>query len=243
MTKYVWNPFTSNLDAQLTPFIEDFEEIAADQYVPYGQLVATGFKGVKGQWSYSENKYIACVATDHWIYLPSEQFVNEKFANILEQFLEQFRDQYVPYGELASSLFKGIKGQWSYNLDYFYLCVATDTWKAIGDINYVNAENLKTKIGAGLESDGSYLADETTNYIDQATSIVVTPCACRKANRLRDEIREESQKVNCEFPVVRIGITTETSLTLSPFFNASVVCSIAQCLVEILLNFFRLLAL
>jgi hypothetical protein len=146
---------------------DDFGYLVEDQYVPYGKLVITNFKGIKGQWSYYNERYYICIATDTWIYLPTENFVNR----VIEERFNQFQDQYIPYGKLVASSFKGIKGQWSYSADYFYLCIATDTWKVIADKNYVDSEDLKTRIGAGLEDDGSYLADENTNYIAQASSL------------------------------------------------------------------------
>jgi hypothetical protein len=124
MSRYIWNPISSNLDAQLTPFIEDFKEVTTDQYIPYGQLVITGFRGVKGQWSYYDNKYLICIASDSWVTLLSELAVDEKIKNIIES----FKDQYIPYGQLVASSFSGIKGQWSYNDKRHYACIATDTW-------------------------------------------------------------------------------------------------------------------
>lgn len=38
-------------------------------------------------------------------------------------------------------------------------------------------------------------------YIEKATKVSVTPCPCRKANRLLDECVDEMQKVGCKFPV------------------------------------------
>lgn len=164
---YKFNPFTSKLDAVYSLSKEDIGELFSDQYIPYGQLVITNFKSVKGQWSYYNDRYYICIATDTWIQLPTEKIVDDKIAEIFKE----FSDQYVPYGQLASSSFKGIKGQWSYSLDYLYLCIATDTWKVIADKNYVDAEDLKTRLGAGLEDDGSYLADTDTSYIALATSL------------------------------------------------------------------------
>lgn len=167
MSRYVWNPFTSNLDSEITPVIEDFKEVTTEKFIPYGSLVINNFTGIKGQWSYYNDRYYSCIATDTWIEIPTEKLVDEKIAEIFNE----LKDQYIPYGQLVSSSFKGIKGQWSYSLDYFYLCIATDTWKIIGDKNYVDSQDLKTRLGAGLENDGSYLADENTNYITQATSL------------------------------------------------------------------------
>jgi len=160
-----YNPFTGQLDRDQN--LDDIVSLIDDQYIPFGLLQTNNFKGVKGQWSYNNKRYYKCIATDTWLITISENVVDDKIANILAS----FADQYVPYCLVPNNSATGLKGQWSYSLDYFYLCIANDTWKVIGDINYVNAEDLKTRIGAGLESDGSYLADETTNYITQATSL------------------------------------------------------------------------
>ena len=130
MTKYVWNPFTSNLDAQLTPFIEDFQEIAADQYVPYAELVSSSFSGVKGQWSYNNDKYYKCIATDTWHISPNEEFIDEKIRDLLKEFV----NQYVPSSLVPNNSATGIKGQWSFQVGhsshkgYLKICIATNTW-------------------------------------------------------------------------------------------------------------------
>lgn len=168
---FVFNPLTGQLDivrkssGGLSP--ADLGDLSQEQFVSYGSLIINNFKGIKGQWSYYDDRYFTCIATDTWTQLPTEKLVDDKFAETFKE----FSDQYVPYGQLVESSFKGVKGQWSYSLDYFYLCIAADTWKAIGDKNYVDTEDLKTRLGAGLENDGSYLADENTNYIAQATSL------------------------------------------------------------------------
>lgn len=39
------------------------------------------------------------------------------------------------------------------------------------------------------------------HYIEEATTLSISPCACRKAARLLDENYEEIRKVNCKFPI------------------------------------------
>lgn len=130
MTKYIWNPFTSNLDAQLTPFIDDFKEVAIDQFIPYGELVITGFKGIKGQWSYNNNRYYKCIATDTWFVTSNENLVDEKINDLLKQFV----NQYVPCCLVPNNSATGLKGQWSFQVGhsshkgYIKVCIATNTW-------------------------------------------------------------------------------------------------------------------
>lgn len=160
---WIYNPFTDSLDKQAK-----FKDLT-EAFVPYSDGIANNSTGIKGQWSWNpkEGTLLFCIASNTWVDLYTlENIIKDNFIKH-DDAIEVF----IPYSKLVSTNYKGIKGQWSYSLDYFYLCIATDTWKVIADKNYVDAEDLKTRLGAGLENDGSYLADTDTSYIALATSL------------------------------------------------------------------------
>ena len=127
---YRFNPLTGALDFTYSLSLEDISKLSQEQYVPHGVLVITNFKGVKGQWSYNDNRYYKCIATDTWFVTLNEDFVDEKVSDLLTQFV----NQYVPCCLVPNNSATGIKGQWSFQVGhsshkgYLKICIATNTW-------------------------------------------------------------------------------------------------------------------
>ena len=127
---YRFNPLTGALDFTYSLSLEDISKLSQEQYVPHGVLVITNFKGVKGQWSYNDNRYYKCIATDTWFVTLNEDFVDDKVSDLLTQFV----NQYVPCCLVPNNSATGIKGQWSFQVGhsshkgYVKICIATNTW-------------------------------------------------------------------------------------------------------------------
>lgn len=131
---YKFNPFTGALDYTYSLSLEDISKLSQDQFVPYGALIITNFKGIKGQWSYRNDRYIYCIATDTWIDIPTEKVLDEKISNIFASFTAQYVPSYVPCCLVPNNSAPGLKGQWSFQVGhsshkgYVKLCIATNTW-------------------------------------------------------------------------------------------------------------------
>ena len=106
-------------------------ESPTETYLPYGSGINVDSDGVKGQWSFGNHEFWWAIATNTWEQIATITYLQGNYVNLgnlLEAVNDVATESYVPSSLISNQDSDGIKGQWSFDGNYIYKCIATDTW-------------------------------------------------------------------------------------------------------------------